>query len=262
MGGPIRGLAAVGLVAFAVLVIGFGVVGGWPRSGAVPPIASGSSGPSATPTARPVPTATPTTSPSPTPEPSPYGKLAAGTYTTRVFPRPLTYSVPKGWWNDADDRTAFVLSRGSPQGPDNIEVLYDVYPPVLDEQGCQDRPDWDKPHRTADLIDYWSTHPGLSITARTPITLGQLHGWRVVLSFAKSWRNPCGANGESDAPAYVVQWYDGVPVTHGIGPGTTSFLILDDPDGRTLLIGLNGDSAGFEAEAKKIVNGFAFDATP
>ena len=110
--------------------------------------------------------------------------------------------MPDGWWNDADDRTAFLLSKGH-ESANNIELLFDAYPPILDERGCQAGPDWDRPHGTSDLIAYWRSHPGLKVDAQDATWVGGFRGWNVTLSVKPGWKSPCAFD---EIPIVNINW--------------------------------------------------------
>ncbi len=255
---PRIGYAVAGMAAAVVVAVVIGVAGGSNQSGVNPPSGPLSTAPAVSPTTSPQATTPPSAKPLPTPEPAPLGTLEPGTYGSQVFPRRFTYAVFAGWSNEGDNRTAFVLAKAQDHG---IEMLFDVYPPLLDERGCQAAPQWDRPRRTSDLLAYWSSHPGVAVASRTPVAIGGLEGWDVDVAVKPSWRSPC--DGTASARAYVVRWYDGIPFTHGMGTDRQRFVILDDPTGHTILIRV--DSAGdrqFEDEALAVVNSFAFDVAP
>ncbi len=99
-----RRLGAALAVLLLAVVGGVGMFGWAPRAGIVVPSAT------ATPTT--TPSAAATVGPSPSVAAMPLAELSPGRHSSRDFPRLLSYTVPDGWWNDADDRTAFLLSKG------------------------------------------------------------------------------------------------------------------------------------------------------
>ena len=249
---PVTGSRRVG-AALAVLLLavvgGVGMFGWAPRAGVVTPSVT------ATPTAAPSATAahSPRQTASPTPAPTALGKLEAGSHSSAVFPRRLTYVVPDGWWNDADDPTAFLLSKGH-ESANNIELLFDAYSPILDERGCQAGPDWDRPHGTSDLIAYWRSHPGLKVDAQDATWVGGLRGWNVTLSTKSGWKSACGSDG---IPIVNINW-GGIPFVEGLS-GSTQLTILADPNGRTIVLHTRGESPRILGEESAIVDSFVFD---
>lgn len=243
-----RRVAAGAVVLVLFLIGGIGLSALPPRAGVAVPSASASTSPTASPSPK-------ATFPPASAIPTPLGRLEPGRYSSRVFPHRLTYSVPDGWWNEADDPTAFVLSRG-PENANNIELVFDAYPPILDERSCQAQPDWDRPHRMSDLLAYWRSHPGLKIDTQDETSVGGLPGWKVILSLRPGWKSPCrGPDGE---PAYVVHWSDGVPFTLGFS-GTIQLTILEDADGRTIVLETRGEDPRILGEESAIVDSFVFD---
>jgi hypothetical protein len=187
--------------------------------------------------------------------------LGPGTYESRTFSPHVTYTVPEGWWREADDGTAFVLAKGR-ESPDNIELLIDLYPPEVDERGCQSRIDWHVPHGVDDLVSYWESSPALVVVAREAVSIGGLDGWSVDIAVRPSLGYSCGFGVGPSAPAFVVRWDDGVPLTHGIGVDPNKLVILAAPDGRTMVIVVRAGDPTIAAEAAAIVESFVFDVSP
>lgn len=223
---------------------------------------------------QPSPATTPTLEASPTlpptPSSSPASSAAAGapatmppgTYVSREFAPALTYTVPAGWFREADNPTSFVLSRG---GPENIELVTRVFRPERGENGCMTIRNWERPHAASDLVEYLMTYPAF-VTTATPSSVGGLQGWAVDLAVKASWRSACADEAGVPAvfePIYVVHWYSGAPVTVGMGPGDSDrFLVLDDGSGNTMVIEVRGDDPAFRAATDAILESFDFEHAP
>ena len=181
------------------------------------------------------------------------------------FQPAFAYTLPTGWHIDADEQSAFVLTwTASGDGANNIEILSDLYPPVLNDELCQQTPQWERPHAASDLLAYLTGNPALSVaTASTEI--GGLAGWSVDVTARKD-RAPCssappaiGIPTGMGMPIWVVHWSDGIPGTYGLGPGTsTTFVILDVGDGTTLGVQVRGDEPAFVESAEAILTSIEF----
>ena len=150
------------------------------------------------------------------------GPLEAGTYTTRAFKTPLTYTVPDGWANYEDLPGNFLLipPSGSNEGVDAGTSDYiGVYDGVAPASGdCQERPQADVA-LTPDAMAAWhASHPGLVVEGPEPVTIGGLDG--VVLDLAMA---------EGDIGLCRFPDFDGriVPVLIGAGPAELSHVLLE-----------------------------------
>ena len=222
-------------------------------TGPVAPIATPSPSLSPSPTRSPssapfpAPTPRPTRTASPTPAPTPLLGLAPGTHSSQIWQPRLTYSVPSGWWNDADDPTAFLLSKGH-ESPDNIELLVDLYPPGTD---CGMVPDWTRAHGVDDLMDYLTGQPD----HRPDLPRGGVAGrprW-----VARGHRRV----GHVELPH--ADWRSlsiGTTASRSVtGPrDAEEFTFLDGPDGRTIGIVMRAEG-GVRDEATAIMDSFEFD---
>ncbi len=119
----------------------------------------------------PAPSLTPSPSPDATSSASP-AESSAGAHVSAGFQPAFAYTLPTGWHIDADEQSAFVLTwTASGDGANNIEILSDLYPPVLNDELCQQSPQWERPHAASDLLAYLTSNPALSVLPRRQPTL-------------------------------------------------------------------------------------------
>jgi len=177
------------------------------------------------------------------------GDLSAGTYQSQEWLPTLTYTVSDGWRNDYDDPSGFVLSSQANPAV-NIELSRNVYPPQVDDNGCQVEPNPNAPHTAADLVAYL-TDPTAFRTTASPITLGGLDGWTV-----NGRALPTG----SGCPRihYVVLEGASVGGTGRMAP----LIVLDDGTGTTIVLSVRGKTPANEAELDAIVGSFDFTQPP
>jgi hypothetical protein len=169
------------------------------------------------------------------------GVLPGGTYTTRIFVVPLTYTVEDGWanWEDTPGNFLLVPPGQTLEGvnaatSDFIGIYRDVVAPAQD---CEGRPEPGVGTTAQALADHVASLPGLSPTTPQPVTVGGLEGFVVDARVAP------------DGPAVPCWYSNGVPVVDLIlGDGRTSFLehnvatgaatrlyYLDDPGGNVVI---------------------------
>jgi hypothetical protein len=185
---------------------------------------------------------------------SPGVVLESGPHVSHTFADPFAFVTPDGWLTDAESKSSYVLSQG-PNAPDNIEILTDLYPPLIDAKGCMTEVRWDRPHAAKDLVDHTLAYPGFDATA-SPITMARLEGWRIRVSVKPGWERGCSGDG-SGVPLYTVHWADGIPVTVG-GSGVNEFVALDGHHGRTITIENRVSDPALVTEAAAIVDSIQF----
>ena len=167
--------------------------------------------------------------------------LSPGSHTTAEFAVPFTYEVSEGWALPTDSTTAFGLAwieAGGLEGGGiaGFELVHDVYPVEFDNAGSQTiTPDsWSKPHAVRDLLRELETRACFDTTSE-PTSVGGRSAWSVLVAV----HTDCEAT-----PLYVVHWSDGVPLTHGTGPGAVESFTLIEADGRTMLLSTRGVADG------------------
>lgn len=172
--------------------------------------------------------------------------LEPGTYTSHVWQPTLTYTVPDGWSNDSDGRTAFALaSRSDPSVV--IELVSDAYPP----HRCHVDPvaDWTRPHTARDLVDYL-TDPEFFDTTATPVRIGGLSGWHV--------EGRALLTDVDDCAIFVINWPDGIPSILATSGDIGYLTALDDQIGHTVVLAVYDAQSEWTAEIDAIVESFQF----
>jgi hypothetical protein len=201
------------------------------------------------------------------------GPLAPGRYPSQYFdpfvlaggnwaPRynAISYQVPAGWSNTADWPTQFTLQRQGTTTDDGIHAWSQVTA-VSEQARCDQSPDPNVSPSANAISDYLAHAPGLVATAKSPVTIGGLSGFRMDVSMDPSWTTTCPfSNGQpirmiftSQAPGSDFSW--------ALSPGMKSRLwILDLGNAGAMVVDAEGETqAAFDAiadEATTIVESF------
>lgn len=254
---PIAAAAAV----VGVAVIGFSLINGPSRTD------TGGPGPTAAAslTSRPSSTVAPSPSITPGPSNAAVGNLTPGTWDSRAFAYPLSYTIPAtGRWRSMQDYPAVVTIQPEGAKPgDGIAVWAAVYVAAQDA-ACSESPDPGRGHRAADFIDLLTTHPGIVATAPAAVTVGGLKGSLVDVALAPSWKTACPFSEGTPFVPFVTDSQAGPPGLHqGIAGGERARLIfLDAKDGETILVYIDSaDGTTFDAivaQTEPIVESFVF----
>jgi hypothetical protein len=185
------------------------------------------------------------------------GPLTAGTYTSTGLQPPVTYTLTTPWVNVRDMRFFFVLYPDTPanralaargSSSQSIVILPDPAM-VVWEEGCPDgRASAALELDAAGFAEDLASWNGLSVTEPIPVTLSGLSGRQIDVSLEPGWKGCLpGSAG-------------------GLPPAQTPFrfLVLDKPDGKTMMIVLvaQADFDSFVAEAMPVVESFQFDLGP
>jgi hypothetical protein len=185
------------------------------------------------------------------------GPLTAGTYTSTGLQPPVTYTLTTPWINVRDMRYFFVLYPDTPanralaargSSSQSIVILPDPTMVVWDE-GCPDeRASAALELDAAGFAEDLASWDGLSVTEPIPVTLSGLSGQQIDVSLGPGWTGCLpGSAG-------------------GLPPAQTPFrfVVLDKPDGKTMMIVLvaQADFDSFVAEAMPVVESFEFDLGP
>ena len=225
---PLAAVAAVVAIAF----IGFSLIDGSSRTGVGGPGPTASTGPSNT----------------PSPSNAAVGRLAAGTWDSRAFAYPLTYTVPTGWRNMEDYPDDLRLQPEGAKADDGITLWAAVYVAAQDA-ACTESPDPGRGHKAADFIDLLTTHPGLVASTPAAVTVGGLQGSLVDVALAPSWKATCPFSEGQPFVPFVTDSLPGPGMHQGIAVTERARLIfLDAKDGETILIYIDSvDGTTFDA---------------
>ncbi|WP_137843122.1 hypothetical protein [Microbacterium sp. 2FI] len=114
------------------------------------------------------------------------GALAAGEYQTRVFQPQITYAVPEGWMNYEDLPGNFWLFleddlavQTTPRGGSYLGIFTNIHAAAID---C--REDWQAGvgNSPADLVAWFRSVPGLTVSEPVEVTVGGLAGLQIDLA--------------------------------------------------------------------------------
>jgi hypothetical protein len=215
-----------------------------------------------------VPTATPTATPTAQPTISaacsnPDGgrclnRLAAGTYSTKLFMPTLSYTVPDGWQNFEDTPGNFLLVApgNSFGGVDaGTSEFIGVYTSVRADtrENCQATSfPADSPRTPETMAAEFQSRPGMKVTAPTPVQVGGLQGIVMDLQRDEAWTGDCFRG-----------WLlVGVPpsgLAHGLNDVVVMRLYLLKRGDTTLAIEVNDFADGRHLDAySRIVDQFEF----
>ena len=258
---PTIKLAAAALAVVIVAVIGYNLL---------PAGSTGVGGPAPSP--NPTPTASSTAAPSTAPAGSfdvnlPCGNvastcrglLAAGTYTSRAFDPPLTYTVPVGWYNKFDDTYGYGLRKAV--GNDSVEVLRDLVVARADCIEAETEPGVGT--AASAMVQALAARPGLDTTEPAPITIGGLSGFTIDIKMSPDWTTPCPfSEGRPVVPTVTDPRATPGTGLHWTAEAVTDdsfarYVILDLPGGGTVLIAPAGQPA-FVTEAMPVIESFEF----
>ncbi len=245
---PVACLTAISLA--AVLLIGCGAA------------SSSGSGASASPVGTATPTASPASVPSLTVAATPscplsdsgtcLGTLAAGSYSSSSFHPLLTYRVPAGWSNFLDIPGLYLLMPPGAPPPGNtitsdfigVQTSVAAQATVTAGNPCSLDPAPGVGTTPQAIADWLTRQPGLRVTARHAVTLGNLTGIALDVRMAPDWTKGCVTSGVADP---VVPLFVGVAPSqfdHEIAPGYAERDYLLLYRGGTLLVNLIDGSGG------------------
>jgi len=187
--------------------------------------------------------------------------LAAGTYTSRSFKPPVTFTVPAGWTNGADAESYFELR---PAGSDVVGIYLFRGPlPASQDRACPDRAEPGVGTTSGALSTWISSLPGLTVSSPRLASVGGLRGVELDLQIAPGWTFSCPfANGLPSAPLFVGSSGDFRWVI--AGSERLRLDLLDGPDGTTIVVDIDAFEGSlmedFLAAASPIVRTFMFKA--
>lgn len=161
--------------------------------------------------------------------PNPYGggaclgPLDAGSYATRVFETPFSYTVPEGWANYEDEPGNFLLipPGGTLDGVDAGTSDYlGVYQGVaLANPDCTAAPGPAVRQPAAEMATTLAEREGLVVSEPAPVQVGGLSGYVIDIV----------GDPESDAACRVDDFpHPFVPLTIGAGPASLEHVQVSD----------------------------------
>lgn len=179
------------------------------------------------------------------------GPIEAGTYATKLFETPVTYTVPAGWANHEDlpGNMLLVPPVSSLDDVDAGEGDYiGLYDGVSAASGtCVEVPEASIEATPADIAAYFSAHEGLEATEPQAADLGGLAGLVIDLRIAAGYTGTCPYAYPPGAP--LVPMFIGgagpASVHHVVIPGIdTRLYLLEGRGGRVLAIEVNDHPTG------------------
>ena len=188
--------------------------------------------------------------------------LAAGTYTSKVFSPPLTFTVPAGWESPVDTMGYLQLR---PLG-DEIVGIHLFRDPAAMSQAvtCPLATEPGVGPTSFDLVTWIRDRPGLVVSQPGMTTVGGLRGSVIDVRIVDGWKPSCPfANGLPTVPL-IFQPPDGYRWIVA-GNERLRLYVLDIPDGGLVVVDIDAFDGtrmeGFLDAATSIIRTFSF-ATP
>lgn len=196
-----------------------------------------------------------------TPAPSGPAALPAGTYTSRAFQPPVTYTLPAGWWNPSDT-ASFLSLQPVDSSVVGIHLFRDPLPASQDP-ACPTSPEPGIGTTSIALTTWIRGLPGLTVGSPRIVTVGGLRGTELDLAIATGWTTSCPfANGVPTVPLFVGA--DGQLRWAVAGSERLRLDLLDVPGGGTVVVDVDAfDGSAWDqllAAAAPIVQSFVFAA--
>jgi hypothetical protein len=174
----------------------------------------------------------------------------------------LTYSVPDGWSNSVDGPDGYMLTRQAAPDAGGI-FAFSTALATSQGVGCPGGVDRSVGTSAKALATWLTTVPGLVTTNPRSVTVGGLSGRTLDVSVSPSWKRTCPY---SEGKPYVAMFTNGDaanPFDWGLAAGGHMRLfLLNLPDGRTMLIDVEGpDASAFDAlvsAAMPVISSFQF----
>jgi hypothetical protein len=183
------------------------------------------------------------------------GALDAGTYRTVVFKPAFSYSVGDGWINHEDLPGNFLLQMKG-------EVRYlGIYANPLIPLECDENRDPAVGKSVADLVGWYTAHPGLVSSEPEDVTVGGLEGIFLDLYLDPSWAVTCPfSNGQPIVPILIG---NGVSSLHHTIPAgyEVGLYILDWNGAGTVVIEVSPEGPGladYLDEVSPIIDSIVF----
>jgi hypothetical protein len=201
-----------------------------------------------------------------TPAASPSGKpapvaLPPGTYTSRAFQPPVTYTVPAGWWSSADGADYLALQ---PVSSDLVGIhLFRDPLAASQDPSCPTTAQPGVGTLSTELTTWIRGLPGLVVSSPRLATVGGLRGVELDIAIAAGWTTSCPfANGVPTVPLFVGA--DGQLRWVIAGNERLRLSLLDVPGGGTVVVDIDAFDGtlmdGLLASAQPIVRSLVFAA--
>jgi hypothetical protein len=164
------------------------------------------------------------------------GNLEPGTYKTSTFKPKITYTVPAGWTNFEDLPGNFWLfqqqdSQDGELGGSYLGIYQNVNAAAID---CTEGAQEGVGNTPAELVAWYQSIPGLTVSNPTKVTVGGLQGLQIDLDLQP------GGSTCSYGP------YQGIPLIIGNGVSSLHHVILDELDLRLVILGWRGGNVTLE----------------
>ena len=189
----------------------------------------------------------------------PASALPAGTYTSRLFQPAVTYTLPAGWDNPADDAT-YLTVRPAGSEVAGIHLFRDPLAAAQDA-ACAQAAEPGIAATSVALAAWIRSRPGLMVSPSKLVMIGGLRGVELDVGIVAGWTASCPfADGSPTVPLF----FGSKGEYHWIVVGSERMrlTLLDAPGGGTLVVDIDAfDGTLIDplvAAAAPIVQGFSF----
>lgn len=185
--------------------------------------------------------------------------LPPGTFVSRAFAPPVTYTVPEGWWNPSDSAGYFALL---PVTSDLVGIhLFRDPQPASQDPACPTTAQPGVGTLSSELTAWIRGLPGLEVSNPRIVTVGGLRGVEIDVAIAAGWTGSCPfANGLPAVPLFVGD--DGQLRWVVAGNEQLRLSLLDVPGGGTVVVDVDAFDgtlmASLLAAAAPIVDSLVF----
>jgi len=214
------------------------------------------------------------------------GELEAGGYASHYFePRPLeqwsarhgamTYTVPSGWASDSDWPGMYGLTPLSQyqtfdpeqddcyECPGTRDLITILGQPGAASEDCLETNVPGVGFGRQDLVDWLTSHPGLSVTGVKDWTVNGLPAISLVIEAAEDWTGTCDEENPFAAVPIFFRAEDGYQWALNVGD-RWHITLIDIGDGDTVAVVVDSaddeDLEALVAEALPIIESFEFPA--
>jgi hypothetical protein len=183
--------------------------------------------------------------------------LAAGTYASRAFDTPLTYTVTSDWVNNIDRSRAFGLAADGGY----IGLMTGPFLGFADPD-CEERFPAGVGTTPAEVVATLTNDPRLVTSPPQAVTVGNRPGQMLEIQIAPSWTRTCGSSDGLPAVNLLSTTVDHSGPGFGLAGTERTRVIFVDVGGTVVAINIGAsdgtDLEAFESKAMPIIESMRF----